>query len=50
MKQRFSQKHIWTKEEVNEIALKINMLPTEVYKWNWDQKKRLLKKKGKYSK
>jgi len=31
----------WTNEDVDRIAQKLNIEKSKVYKWNWDQKKKL---------
>lgn len=36
LKQQFSQNPRWDKKKIDSIALKLNMSPIAVYKWNWD--------------
>ena len=39
----FNKKSYWTKELVSELSKKTGLSESQVYKWNWDYRKRLRK-------
>ena len=32
---------IWTKEEIHSLAERTGLTPSQVYKWSWDQRRKL---------
>lgn len=36
----------WSRKQVEELALELDLFPYQVYKWNWDQRKRMAKKQS----
>lgn len=40
LKQEFNKDQNWNKEQVTEVAARLQIARLRVYKWGWDRKKR----------
>jgi len=40
LKLEFNKNPNWTREKVEQLALELDLLTYQVYKWNWDRRKR----------
>jgi len=41
LEEEFSLNPHWSNDDVDKIAKKLKLSKSKVYKWNWDQKKKL---------
>lgn len=41
LKREFFKNPKWSQKKINNIALQVNLSPTNVYKWRWDYEKRM---------